>query len=679
MQVSCSQCGAHYEFDAQAIPAAGYDAQCSTCQAIFFVKPEAVASAAETTITVSCTRCAAQYQFAPSGIPAEGYDAQCTTCQNIFFVSRNPQAAAPGLQSGQSAYQPAQAAAQAVHQPAQAASQPAYEPVQAASQPAYQPAQAASQPAYEPVQAASQPAYQPAQPASQPAYQPAQPASQPAYQPAQPAAESSAASPVFSQFHPVTPTPRADAVLASPFEPLAPMPILGAPTPQAVAAAFAPKQPAPGDVPEVYAAEFNSVSEVMRMPLAQREAAGDDVGAGAAAQSPEAADATTAQHPRPAAPNDDDDFSMKTPADPTPLPELPQQADAASPTPSVQLDMRVIQRSSVLTRLLGVAALIGVLLVGGVWALWTHRYDTALQKLLGTHHTLTPEVQSLLAQGTQALLDDTDESYQTAAKHLQAALSRDPQCADAYAYLALSHALRGADLQAQGHALSAALQAKQNALHAQSAHGTAAAKHAEAQHHEHAAQQQQHIRQLLETGNSEIALVGTVQEQGVRALGANGTLATGHALCLAVSVGNCAANAGPARAALQKVLPEQKLQPPLSRAWLQFAKGMLQAADSTDVAQLTQTLQQALTQEPRLLRARWFLAQALAQRSRPQEAVRLLNEVLSASPGHPKALAALQQLSGADHLRPSSLPAAPSEASERPVKHRRGRSSGRHR
>lgn len=104
MQVACGHCGAKYEFDAAAIPADGYDAQCTGCGHVFFVAPESPASApapepvakaaaeptppaADELITVSCGSCGAQYQFASSAIPIEGYDAQCTQCQAVFFVS----------------------------------------------------------------------------------------------------------------------------------------------------------------------------------------------------------------------------------------------------------------------------------------------------------------------------------------------------------------------------------------------------------------------------------------------------------------------------------------------------------------------------------------------------------------------------------------------------------------
>lgn len=40
MQIACSHCGATYVFDAALIPADGYDARCTSCQAVFFVHPE---------------------------------------------------------------------------------------------------------------------------------------------------------------------------------------------------------------------------------------------------------------------------------------------------------------------------------------------------------------------------------------------------------------------------------------------------------------------------------------------------------------------------------------------------------------------------------------------------------------------------------------------------------------
>lgn len=96
MQVACNSCGAQYEFEASAIPAEGYDAQCTSCSAIFFVAPERSAAAAPADapqVSVSCSHCGAIYQFAASDIPAGGYDAQCTQCQGVFFVS--PDAAGP--------------------------------------------------------------------------------------------------------------------------------------------------------------------------------------------------------------------------------------------------------------------------------------------------------------------------------------------------------------------------------------------------------------------------------------------------------------------------------------------------------------------------------------------------------------------------------------------------------
>lgn len=105
MRVSCPQCGAEYEFDAAAIPAEGYDAQCTHCSAVFFVAPErseavnavappepaGVASTPQLdpnrVLTIGCPSCGAQYQFPARDIPAGGYEAQCTQCQSIFFVS----------------------------------------------------------------------------------------------------------------------------------------------------------------------------------------------------------------------------------------------------------------------------------------------------------------------------------------------------------------------------------------------------------------------------------------------------------------------------------------------------------------------------------------------------------------------------------------------------------------
>lgn len=96
MQVSCPECATEYEFESSAIPAEGYDAQCTSCNAIFFVKPELEGDVPqdsvpeqidEDEVSATCPHCHTVYQFASSDIPEAGYDAQCTECDGIFFVS----------------------------------------------------------------------------------------------------------------------------------------------------------------------------------------------------------------------------------------------------------------------------------------------------------------------------------------------------------------------------------------------------------------------------------------------------------------------------------------------------------------------------------------------------------------------------------------------------------------
>ncbi|MBI5509521.1 MAG: zinc-ribbon domain-containing protein [Deltaproteobacteria bacterium] len=94
MEVGCKQCGAKYQFDSSAIPAAGYDAQCTSCGGVFFVAP---AAAAAPPVSVACVHCGAVYQFEASAIPAEGYDAQCTQCNKVFFVSAGGGAPQPPI------------------------------------------------------------------------------------------------------------------------------------------------------------------------------------------------------------------------------------------------------------------------------------------------------------------------------------------------------------------------------------------------------------------------------------------------------------------------------------------------------------------------------------------------------------------------------------------------------
>jgi predicted Zn finger-like uncharacterized protein len=64
-------------------------------------------------ISISCSHCGAVYQFAPSAIPAEGYDARCTQCQSVFFVSAQPVAPAPIPLAAPAAAAPAAAPAAA--------------------------------------------------------------------------------------------------------------------------------------------------------------------------------------------------------------------------------------------------------------------------------------------------------------------------------------------------------------------------------------------------------------------------------------------------------------------------------------------------------------------------------------------------------------------------------------
>lgn len=98
MQASCPDCGEEYEFEVSSIPADGYDAQCSSCGSILFIKPkpdgtttvdkvpgrESTVPADE--VSVTCPQCAAVYQFAKVEIPEGGYDAQCTQCEGVFSV-----------------------------------------------------------------------------------------------------------------------------------------------------------------------------------------------------------------------------------------------------------------------------------------------------------------------------------------------------------------------------------------------------------------------------------------------------------------------------------------------------------------------------------------------------------------------------------------------------------------
>ena len=100
MKAVCNHCGAQYEFDASTIPPEGYNAQCSTCNQVFFIKPEVqqpqapqpqpaapqAPAAQPAQLNASCNHCGMVYQFTPESIPAAGYNAQCTSCGQVFFV-----------------------------------------------------------------------------------------------------------------------------------------------------------------------------------------------------------------------------------------------------------------------------------------------------------------------------------------------------------------------------------------------------------------------------------------------------------------------------------------------------------------------------------------------------------------------------------------------------------------
>jgi hypothetical protein len=178
MQVACSRCGVQYEFEASAIPAQGYNAQCTHCGNVFFVEP--VAPAQPSLVSVSCKHCGAVYQFEAAAIPAEGYDAQCTQCQGIFFVGLKPGATPTGAPESPPAVLDTPQPPQPLFQPSAASLSPF--PTQPAPQfPAQPPVQLPPQP---PVQFPPQPPPQPpsrraAQAAPQAALQPAAPESRP--------------------------------------------------------------------------------------------------------------------------------------------------------------------------------------------------------------------------------------------------------------------------------------------------------------------------------------------------------------------------------------------------------------------------------------------------------------------------------------------------------------------
>lgn len=417
MQVTCSHCGARYEFDAAAIPEGGYDAQCTQCQGVFFVQgpkaSESAAPAAQTNaaatpaaqtnavaapaakeITLSCPNCQALYQFDVAAIPPDGYDAQCTQCQAVFFVSREGSSPAT-----------ANVAAQQPEQTGQAPAEPAGADTPRAAAADANAAAAAAQPGSH--DASTQGAT--ATTASTHARQPANTAAEPMPQLAEYAG----------------PTAQTDQY----------------------AAGVEAQQQAPAADAEPVDASALTVAPAAESPGQSASAAADGAGQASASRNEPAAAASK--------PSMGGEPERHGGAGSTVSDDLLQLSDQLGEPSATEADADVDfeqilarRRKRWFSALGGVGALVAIS-VALYFALPTV-FDATVGPLIGVKAAIHPDAIPHFENGRQVMLADTAEAYDTASEHFKRALQVDDLYPQAVALAGLAKVFRGNDLKAQG-------------------------------------------------------------------------------------------------------------------------------------------------------------------------------------------------------------------------------------
>lgn len=586
MQVSCGQCAATYEFDAAMIPAEGYDAQCTTCNAVFFVAPAVndsvalanapvavpVAPSAGGLVAVTCGQCGAVYQFSAADIPAGGYDAQCTQCQTVFFVSADgqaPAAAAPGpiaipdldADTGTGHY--------LIEPAADLPSAPAYELETDLS--------AFGRSEGPPLGGGPTP------------------------------------TPFGGSTSPSLALPSALEMGGAELDPPA-----GRPAP----AGFSPVALDSGTLEPSFvglAPARDPEEDLSAMPGGHGDFGdlGDDDSA--LPSGDEFADvmAINAELGEPIAePEDEEDVERR--------------------------------KASRRRRSLIVAAAVGAVLVGvgGTFMVSPRAFDMTVGRLIGIKRTVNPAALPHFERGRKIMLDDTDEAYQEAAKAFEQALKQDPLFPDAIATAALAHIFRGVDLQAQGRAALEAGIRNREELKAVEAlppkrRVKLMARLEELRRAVKATRDQS--TNFLETGGKAMSDGQMLLEHGMQSFPASALIAEATAIWYTMDPeGVSKAEKTLAHTVVLRTGSEGPVNltaPP--DAWAPFAFARLHVNERDGLEQARGGLDAALKKDPRFQRARWELAQMLAHTGQKEEATKLAHEILAAVPKHSKAQALL--------------------------------------
>jgi predicted Zn finger-like uncharacterized protein len=618
MEVACPQCGAQYKFDASAVPAQGYDAQCTRCATVFFVAPEEPepTPAADPQVSIACQHCGAVYQFPASAIPAQGYDAQCTRCQKVFFVAAGGAAEPPAELTA-----PAQTTAES---PAAAAEPPA-EPTAATQAPGV---------ATVPV-ATEEPSTSPAASGG------TAPLAELPEEPAQLTDPKPTAEPVpFAELS-EEPTQLTDPKPAAEPTPTAEM--------SEEAAELAGPEPTAEPAPEAEISE--QAAQLTDSKLTEESVPLHSSGA------PQSA----LDEPTPEASDDHDMLALS---------EELGEPDAAPEGVSLEEEFGTIMRRK---RTVRSVVAVAVAVVGG-FALFTYSlmprvFDLTVGRVLPIKLTIDPHAVPHVEKGLAHMLADTDTAYQEAVAAFDAALAIDDRYPAAVALSGLALVFRGSDLQAKGRAVRAVGEealAELNAIEELPASKRPANSNRRlAELRERVSEASRESAELFEGG-------GEILRDGFARL-RDGLKAYRDEPLVAEAAGIYYTTDSDSIPRASELLRHSLLlrygsggqldlsAPP--NGWLPYLQALVLASEHQGDGAARAAFAAALTAVPRFQRARYELARFEEQRGRRSEAERLSREILATVAGHDKAKQLLARLT-----EPPQTSTAPATATPTPAK-----------
>ena len=624
MQVSCSHCGARYEFDADAIPAAGYDAQCTTCNGVFFVAPQQEVPAAQ--VAVSCNNCGAVYQFSASEIPPAGYDAQCTQCQAVFFVG--PATIAPAT-------------------PVALPDSPAHS---TSTTEIFNPAATQTVEDIPTMDAADFASESEVMKNPLLAHEQQQP----------PAGFEEGVTRPFQ-------VPNAD--VSEPLPPLGDMPL---PVPVPVVPVVPMSVPSTTEHEQTTQRGFSPQalhSGTMEIDLAEVE--------------PEPAEPELAEDDAEPAPaprrggraTKTDEFSDVMAINAELGEPIGDSGGHLTPEEEVEgiHDRRSQRWLGIVGGVLGVGVLCGLL-----YLVAPRAFDMTLGRVVGIKRTVDPAAVPFVDKGVAAMLEDTDEAYAKAAKEFDQAVKIDPLYADALALGAVAQVWRGSDLQIQGAELVQMAQREQaNVRGIQEVTQRPPALTSKLVELQKLAQQHREAgTDLLETGGHYISDGLGWLLRARRHFPKSILLAEAEAICYGADPdGLPRADKALARSFELRYGP--KAAPPAGGppdAWVPFAQGTIRATDKGATEQVEELWLSALKEEPKFQRTRWLLARLYARTGQREAAKHVLDDILTAIPTHTKAKALLASL-----VAPAAAPvAAPPEELAHGAHAAKGKAKSKH-